>query len=160
MQDARSARRLGRSRKLQERRFRSLLAEALEPRCVLSATIFEYGSVGYFLRTDVPRLERYDIQNESWLMPVSLPTAPGTPTAAHADADGLYVAYGKAVYRFSPNGSGQTHVLNANDNVIAIHSDGNLLFLNHTSGLYARFISINKSTNAVIDTIENYVDSV
>ena len=52
---------------------------------------------------------------------------------------GIYVSYGPAVYRYALDGSGQTHLLNSTDNVIAIHSDGNLLFLNHSSGLYGAF---------------------
>lgn len=134
--------------------------EPLEPRCMLSATMFEHESIGYFLNQTHSRLERYDIAGETWLTPVSVANPIGTPTVAHSDDDGIYVAYGKAVYRYDLGGGGQTHLLNAQDNVIAIHSDGNLLFLNHTNGYYARIISIDKTTNTIIDTIDNYIDAV
>ena len=101
-------------------------------------TLTEVNNIGYFLRTDTPRIERYDITNETWLSPVNLVGATGTPTAELVDADGIYVSYGPAVYRYNLDGTGQTHLLNSTDNVIAIHSDGNLLFLNHSSGLYGR----------------------
>src|SRR5687767_11978129 len=141
-------------------RTRRLQLEPLELRSLLSATIFEHNNVGYFLRSATPRLERYDIASQSWLAPVNLAGASGTPTAAHVDDDGIYVAYGNVVHRYNLDGTGQTHLLNVANNVHAIHSDGNLLFLNHSTGLYARLISINKSTNTIIHTIEQYVESV
>ncbi|MBC8355892.1 MAG: hypothetical protein H8E66_28275 [Planctomycetes bacterium] len=98
--------------------------------------------------------------NELWLPPVSLEGAIGSPTVAHVDDDGIYVGYGQAFNRYNLDGTQQTHLINAQNNVMAIHSDGDLLLLNHTSGLYARFLSIDKDTNTVIDTIESYVDSV
>jgi len=127
---------------------------------MLSATVFEHGDIGYFLNANPPRLERYDIPHEAWLSPVLLADSDGGPTAGLVDDDGIYVAYDKAVYRYDADGGGRTHVLNAQDPVIALHSDGNLLFVNHTAGLYARFISVNKTTNTIVDTFENYVDSV
>jgi VCBS repeat-containing protein len=147
-------------------RTRRLWAECLEPRHLLAGvlqhgpTALEYSGVGYFLRTDTPQIERYDLSSETWLTPIVLAGASGTPTAELVDADGIYVSFGPAVYRYNADGSGQTHLLNSTDTVSAIHSDGNLLFLNHSSGLYARFISINKTTNTIIDTRDQYVESV
>src|SRR5262245_12291588 len=145
---------------------RRLQGESLEPRQLLAGlvqhgpTALEYNNVAYFLRTDAPRIERYDLTSEAWLSPITLAGATGTPTAELVDADGIYVSFGPAVYRYAADGSGQTHLLNSTDNVIAIHSDGNLLFLNHSSGLYARFLSIDKTTNTLIDSRDQYVESV
>ncbi|MCA9073937.1 MAG: hypothetical protein KDA93_02805, partial [Planctomycetaceae bacterium] len=127
---------------------------------MLSATVFEHNDIGYFVDDSEPTLHRYDIANEAWLSAIELEGGGGPPTVAHVDDDGIYVAYDKSVYRYSLDGTGPTHLLNAPDSVQAIHSDGNVLFLNHTSGHYARFISLNKTTNAIIDTFENYVESV
>ncbi len=80
--------------------------------------------------------------------------------ALQVDADGIYAAYGQTVYRYNLDGSQPTHLLNATDTVNAIHSDGRLLFLNHSSGYYARLISIDKTTNTIIDSFENYIDAV
>ena len=95
-----------------------------------------------------------------WLTDIVLPAARGTATTFHVDTDGVFVAYGSSVYRYSLTGGSETHLVTAPQTVQAIHSDGNLLFINHSSGLYARFISVNKTTNAQIATFENYVDSV
>src|SRR5437867_1368107 len=115
---------------LQPNRRRFLQAESLEPRHLLSATPLQHGptvteinNIGYFLRTDTPRIERYDIANETWLSSINLAGTTGTPTAELVDADGIYVSYGPAVYRYNLDGTGQTHLLNSTDNVIAIHSD-------------------------------------
>ena len=46
---------------------RRLIGESLEPRCLLAGliqhgpTAEEFNNVAYFLRTDTPRIERYDI---------------------------------------------------------------------------------------------------
>src|SRR5262249_29519571 len=55
---------------------------------------------------------------------------------------------------------GRTHLFDVLDSVSAIHSDGNLLFVNDSSGLYARFTSFDKSKGTVVDSLTNYVDSV
>ncbi|MDB6004807.1 MAG: hypothetical protein JWR15_1794 [Prosthecobacter sp.] len=89
-----------------------------------------------------------------------LPVARGTATTLHVDSDGIYVSYGSSVYRYNSAGGGETQLVNAAQTVQAIHSDGNLLFLNYSSSLYARFISLNKTTNAQIATFEKYIDSV
>lgn len=126
--------------------------ESLESRCLLSATVMEHGDIGYFLNPSAGRVERYDIANQEWLSPVGLAGATGTPTVLNVDGDGLYVAYDKAVYRYGLDGSGRTHLLNAQYQVNAIHSDGNLLFISHAGGW--RFVSVNKTTNTLIDAIE------
>ncbi len=139
---------------------RRLDIEQLEQRCMLSATVFEHNDIGYFLDQSDPGFSRYDIQNEQWISPIDLADATGLPTAAHIDDDGFYVAYGKTVYRYQPDGSGQTHVINAQNDVRRIHTDDNLLFVNHTAGSYTRVISVDKDTNTVIDTIDDYLDTI
>lgn len=114
----------------------------------------ESADIGYFLVEDDTRVERYDIAGESWLTSIDLPDIYGSATAVHVDADGLYVAYGKTVYRYNLDGSGQTHLLNTLNDVRSLHSDGNLLFINHSANNYARFVSIDKTTNTVLDTID------
>jgi len=133
--------------------------EGLESRCLFSS-IVQVDGIGYLPSDNGTTLQRYDVANQNWLTPVALENSPGGATASLVDADGIYVAYGRTVMRYKLDGSAPTHLLNAPDNVHAIHSDGKLLFLNHTAGLYARFVSIDKNTNTIIDTMENYVDSV
>lgn len=119
---------------------------------MLSATVFEHGDIAYFLRPAPARLERYDIAHEAWLSPVSLGSTPLTPTVAHADADGIYVAFDKSVFRYTSDGTGRAHLLDVPAGVSAVHSDGGLLFVAYGSG---HFLSINKNTNTVIDVIES-----
>lgn len=133
--------------------------ESLESRRLMS-NIPEMGGIGYFLSDGGTKFQRYDIANEKWLAPITLQNSPGVATATLVDSDGLYVAYDRAVYRYALDGSSPTHLINTSSTVLALHSDGNILFLNNSGGLYARFISFNKSTNTIIDTLENYVDSV
>ena len=133
--------------------------EALESRQLLSG-INQAAGIGYLPSDNGTKLQRYDIDDQRWLSPVTLTNSPGGATATLVDAQGIYVAYGQSVVRYKLDGSSPTHLINAANSVQGIHSDGNVLFLNHSSGLYARLISISKQTNTIIDTIEQYVDSV
>jgi len=123
--------------------------EGLESRCLFSS-IVQVDGIGYLPSDNGTTLQRYDVANQNWLTPVALENSPGGATASLVDADGIYVAYGRTVMRYKLDGSAPTHLLNAPDNVHAIHSDGKLLFLNHTAGLYARFVSIDKNTNTIM----------
>lgn len=70
------------------------------------------------------------------------------------------MAYDEVACRFKPDGTEPTHLLNAQYRIRAIHTNGTLLLLNLTRGNYARPISINQATNTVIDTIEDYGDTI
>ncbi|TWT87127.1 Chitinase A precursor [Pseudobythopirellula maris] len=142
------------------RRTLSKRIEHLERRELLSATVFEHDGIAYFLDQSDPGFARYDIASEQWIAPIDLTSASGLPTAAHADDEGLYVAYGKSVYRYGLDGSDQTPVINTQYDVRRIHTDGDLLFVNHSTGLYARVVSLDKATNTVIDTMDSYIDSI
>lgn len=124
----------------------------------MAATPVESSGIGYFVQGT--SIERYAIEEERWLAPVSLASASETPSAIHVDTDGIYVAFGRAVYRYDTDGASRVHLLNTSSNVIAIHSDENLLFFNSSAGLYSDLVSINKSTNAVISTSSVYIDSL
>lgn len=135
------------------------MIESLEPRLLLSG-VDQLAGIGYLLSDGGTEFQQYDITNQQWLTPITLEGSPGGATASLVDSDGIYVAYNQNVVRYELDGSNPTHLFNASNSVHAIHSDGNLLFLNHSSGIYARLISIDKNTNTIIDTMSNYVDSV
>lgn len=118
------------------------------------------GDIVYFLPEASPKIERYSLVTQQWLAPIALPTQHGTPTAFGLDDDGLYVAYGSAVKRYTVNGGLEIHILNANSPITEIFSDGNLLLLNRSDYMYARVTSINKVNNVVIDEFENYIDAL
>jgi len=136
------------------------LLEKLEDRRVLAASIVEYNNVGYFFESSSPVVARYDIAQSTWLAPITLQNASTGPQTAHVDANGIYVAFGQTAYRYSNSGTSRTHLINLPSAISAIHSDGNLLFLNYSIDLYARFVSINKNNNTIIDSVENYVYAV
>lgn len=124
----------------------------------MDASPVESGGIGYFVQAN--SIERFDIQQEHWLAPVSLANASSKPTAIHVDGDGIYAAFGRAVYRYSLDGSSRVHLINMTDDVRTIHSDNDLLFINSTFGLYSNLTSINKRTNTVISTSTVYINAV
>ncbi len=124
----------------------------------MDASPVESGGIGYFVHAT--SVERYDIEQENWLAPVSLANASSTPSAIHVDNDGIYAAFERAVYRYSKDGSSRVHLINMSDDVRAIHSDNDLLFINSTVGLYSNLVSINKKTNTVISTSSTYINAV
>ncbi len=134
--------------------------EKLEDRRVLAASIVEFNDVGYFFDSSSPVVARYDIAQSTWLAPITLQNATTGPQTAHVDANGIYAAFGQTAYRYNNSGTSRTHLINLPSAISAIHSDGNLLFLNYSIDLYARFVSINKNNNTLIDSVENYVFAV
>ncbi len=138
----------------------SLRIEELEPRCLLSATVFEHDGIGYFLDQDEPQIQRYDIANELWLAPIMLDDAANPPTVGHMTDQGLFVAEGRSVYRYNPDGSEQTHLIDTAHDVIAMHSDGNLLLLNMTTEDRPRFLSIDQTTHDPLGSFNGYGETV
>ena len=116
-----------------------------------------HGQVAYLL-VDPPRIERYDLVQRQWLSPVVLPHQARIPTKFHVDADGIYVVYDRTVYRYDSSGGSETHLLTANSPVHGIYSDGNLLIVNHSIHYDNHFVSIDKSTNLVIENYEHEGD--
>lgn len=137
-------------------RRRTLQLEPLESRSLLSATVVEHGDIGYFLNPGAPRVERYDISNEAWLSPIVLEDTTDPPSVLAVDDDGLYLAFNRAVYRYDPDGTGRTHLLNTQSPVEAIHVDDNVLLVNHSVYLSTRLVSIDKLTNTVVDTLYDH----
>ena len=130
--------------------------EVMEPRALLSATVAVDDGVGYFLSETTAQVLRYDTAAESWMAPVDVTPAVGLPSAVHVDDDGLYVAFNRAVYRYSLDGSNETHLLDATRDVQAIHSDGNLLFVHAGGGRVDGAVSVDKTTNAILDTANGF----
>lgn len=133
-----------------------LILAACQPAWSAVVGSTQHAGTAWFLHDTPARLVRYDMTARQWLSDIVLPVARGTATAFHVDADGLYVAYGTNVYRYNSTGGAETLLASPAQSVHAIHSDGNLLFINHSSGLYTRFVSLNKTTNAQIATAEYY----
>jgi fibronectin type 3 domain-containing protein len=127
-----------------------------------SAVVGSTQNAGFacFLHDTPARISRYDMTARQWMPDIVLPAARGTATAFLVDSDGIYVSYGASVYRYNSTGGAETFLVTTPQAVQAIHSDGNLLFINYSSGLYSRFVSLNKTTNSQIATFEQYIESV
>ena len=115
--------------------------------------------IAYFFVATPAKIERYDMQSRSWLSPIQLSAALGPLSCGTVDAEGIYVAYDKAVLRYNLAGGNETHLLNAAGTVEGLFTDGNLLLVNHSISLYAKMTSVSKTTNTVIATFENYIDA-
>ncbi len=110
----------------------------------------EHGGVAYFFISQPAQVARYDKAARTWLAPLILPPARGALTTGTIDADGLYIAYDSAVYRYPHNLSGELHLINATGAVQNIFTDGELLIVNFSNNDYLKLISINKTTNTFI----------
>jgi hypothetical protein len=106
------------------------------------------------------RMERYDLDARQWLPTISLSVTNDTLTAGWIDADGIYAAYGMSAYRYDLDGNNETHLADTAQSINQILGDGNLLFLNRSASLYARFTSIDKGSNSVVAAFSNYIDAL
>lgn len=118
------------------------------------------GDVLHFFVSTPAKIERYDLATRTWLAPVVLPSTRGALSAAAVDGGSFFVAYDQSVYRYDATGGAEQQVLTAPDAVQSLFIDGNVLLVNHSGGLYARVISVNKTTLAQIATFERYIDSM
>src|SRR5690606_13670326 len=75
--------------------------------------ILEHGGTAYLFPRAGSVIERYDFTQRDWLTPLSFPDVPDTATTAHVDEDGYYVAFGRALYRYSEDGTIRQHILSA-----------------------------------------------
>ena len=113
--------------------------------------------VAYFLHNSTPRIESYDLTTESWKTVITLSQI---PTAFHIDDAYLYIAYDKAVYRYTYDGTNETHLGNFDHTVHGLFSEGDILFVNHSESYYAYLNSVNRHTAAQIDSTSDYIDAV
>ncbi|MDQ5852588.1 MAG: hypothetical protein M3380_11075 [Chloroflexota bacterium] len=58
----------------------------------------ESGGRAYFLFSSPARIERYDLNSQTWLPNITLAY---TPTAFTVDAEGLYISFGRRTSRFA-----------------------------------------------------------
>ena len=68
-----------------------------------------HAGIVYFLGAAPNEIRRYDLASRTFLAPIALSN---TPTAFHVDADGIYLAYDRALYRRTLAGQGETHLAN------------------------------------------------
>lgn len=95
------------------------------------------------------RVERLHLPTRTWLSPIPTPALRGSVTAGWVDADGLYLAYGTALFRYALDGSNETHLLNFS---LAVGVGGVLSNATHVFAISGSSItSFRKSDNGVVD---------
>jgi hypothetical protein len=109
------------------------------------------GGVAYLLFASPPRIERYDMDAETWLADITLG---GTPTALAVDGDGLYVALGSRAYRYNLDGSGETFLVDLGQDVADAQVAGPYLYL--YSANPSSLVSIQKTSGIVVDTQDSW----
>ncbi len=109
----------------------------------------ESQGVVFFAYQTPPSIERYSLTLRSWLDTIPLDEA---PTAITADADGLYVSFGRRTSRFTRLGADETHLRNSNNNVTELFTVGEILFIYDEVDM----MSVGKSDGTVIDNSEQY----
>ena len=132
--------------------------EALRSRQLLAADVLEFDAGVFVFDDDAAEVHRYDLTDGTWDAPMELTPNLGAPTAGLVDDDGVYAAFGTAVYRYDAEGQNGVAVFNASADVVALHSDGNLLVVNYTSGGYGRAVTIDKTNNVLVDSHNEYID--
>lgn len=141
----------------------ALAMMALSPISKIRAEVvdaLQFRDVFWILHDFPVRLSRYDLEARVWLQDLT-PAGNGKKADCFCvDDDGIYIAQAEEVRRYQPNGSGGTLILSTGHPVQALFTDGNLLLVNHSLGLYARFTSVNKTTNSPVTSSEFYLDSV
>lgn len=118
------------------------------------------GSIASFFMDSPSRIEQYDLLSRQWLPAVPLSPTNGTLTAGWIDSDGIYAAYGMSAYRYDQTGNNEVHLADSAQTISQILADGNILFLNRSGGLYARFTSVDKTDNSVVANFSNYIDAL
>ena len=106
-------------------------------------TAKQKGRLVHFLYDAPARIERYDLETQSWLAIVLLP--PG-PVAFDVDASGIFVAFESSLYAFDADGTGQRFLRNLDETPIELFAAGAYLL----AVAPGRITSVQKSDGALI----------
>jgi hypothetical protein len=86
----------------------------------------QQGTVVYFLYASPAQILRYDLKSGTWLAPVALAAV---PTAFRAAAEGVYVAFGKTLSRYTLDLSSSVHLATSSAPTLIIFVNGNYFYL-------------------------------
>ena len=118
-------------------------------------SLVEAGGIAYFFAANHARVERFDVAHGAWLLPLQLDVTSKSLSAAHVDEGAIYVAYGTSVYRYDLEGANRQHVITSYYDVVGLHTDGDILFVNSSHISSALVYSFNKFTLERIDEIDS-----
>ncbi len=87
----------------------------------------------YFLNPQKKRIDPYSLGERKWKSPVSVQR--DSATAFHVGADGLSIAFGDMLYRYTLSGGNEEFIGKCSSDVHAIFTDGNLRLAVYQSGI-------------------------
>jgi hypothetical protein len=105
------------------------------------------GDIAYVLLDSPPEIRRYDLSTGQWLPALSLRDH---PTSMLAETNALHIAFGTSVYRYAPDLTAETHLLNTGSPTTAILSWTNHVYLVHPAHPYAYITSLRRSDGTVV----------
>lgn len=114
------------------------------------------GNVVHLLRSD--RVERYDLTGKSWEATAPLPRTGAT--AFHHDGSSIFIAYGKAIYRYSADYTGEQFLFNATPAgtaVVSLARDGDVLVLVGGLALNSEIETRSLTTGALIQRVNLHI---
>jgi hypothetical protein len=114
----------------------------------------QQGSVIYFLFAQ--HIERYDTASAAWLPSVSFSQ---TATAFCNASDGIYVAFGRTLARYTFDLSSETTLTNLGGSVVAVFSFGAYVYAVSEDSFPGVIYPVDRNTGAVGTTSTIYVDT-
>jgi fibronectin type 3 domain-containing protein len=114
-------------------------------------TSTKHNDVVYFFVASPPKVERYDLPSKSWLSELLPSPARKKILSGTVDEHGIYICYeesnGNLLYRYDHTLADEVQMGSVAGSLQAIHTDGNLIIINCTSGTSNNFRSFDKRTN-------------
>ena len=105
------------------------------------------GDIAYVLLDSPPEIRRYDLSTGQWLPALSLRDH---PTSMLAETNALHIAFGTSVYRYAPDLTAETHLLNTGSPTTAILPWTHYVYLVHPAYPYGYITSLRRSDGAVV----------
>lgn len=105
----------------------------------------------YFCINPKTQIDVYSLEEKKWTNPIII--THDSVTAFHIDSNFLYIAYDRALYRYSHDGGNELHLRNCTSGIFTIKSDDSLLFVFYYNGIEV----ISSSGRFITETTEyNY----
>lgn len=118
-----------------------------------------HDGIAYFAFASPRRIERFRLSDATWLATISLPTdyilVENPPSALAVDADGIFVAFGRASYKLALDGTGAIALPSSSSTITGLHTTSSHIYTVSSGGL----MSISKATRQQVAT-SSYFDQI
>ncbi|MEM7392510.1 MAG: hypothetical protein AAF492_09180, partial [Verrucomicrobiota bacterium] len=108
-----------------------------------------FNDVIYFLQNAPDRIERFDLNTETWQPTIALSDV---VRSIAVDASGIYVGFRSDVIRMSFDGTVQIPLATVSPDILEVHVAPNFLFINHSDSGDAHYQTRSKISGALIDS--------